>query len=119
MAKRLHFNKPNRINKLHDELLAAIAALRGPQQPDGSRLAVMTVESSGDDIWLTVPDDADETAIQAVIDAHTNAAPPPSQDEIDIEEIREILTGPGNLTQAQIKKGFRLLFKFALASQKA
>tara|TARA_R100001143_G_C3273225_1_gene93176 strand:+ start:128 stop:361 length:234 start_codon:yes stop_codon:yes gene_type:complete len=73
----------NKLSKLHDELLSAISALR-PVQADpivlidgvAMKNPVMYVEGvSGEasDCWvrLVVPDDADESAIQAVIDAHS------------------------------------------------
>lgn len=77
--KRIHFKIPNKLSQLHDEILAAIPALRsvpnprGDIGPDGNiyKEPVMThVEGSGDDVWLTVPDTADEVAIRAVINAH-------------------------------------------------
>ncbi len=81
--KVLNFTMHNRLSKLHDELLAAISAVRPVQADpivliDGTPMKepVMIVQGlSGEasDCWvrLTVPDDADESAIQAVIDAHS------------------------------------------------
>jgi hypothetical protein len=81
--KRLHYNRPNNLSKLHDELLAAIPALRPVPNDDGELVAVMRVEGREDDIWLTVPDDADEAAIAVVVDAHdpTPRSVPPTVEE--------------------------------------
>ena len=70
--KRLYFNRPNNnLDKLHDELLAAIPALAQVQVGrNGLNEALpenMQVEGLGDDIWLTVADDADEALIWAII----------------------------------------------------
>ena len=75
--KRLHFAKPNNLSRLHDELLAAIPTLRPIPNARGENEPVMAVEGRGDDIWLTVPDDADEAAIAAIVQAHdaTRVAP--------------------------------------------
>lgn len=81
--KRLYFRRPNRLSPLHDELLAAIPALSPVPNARGELQAVMHVEGLGDDIWLTVPDDADEAAINAVVQAHNPLAPrPPTAAEI-------------------------------------
>lgn len=77
--KRIHFNKPNNLSKLHDEILAAIPSLRSVPNPRGDmgsngriyKIPVMThVEGNGQDIWLTVPDNVDEAAISTVVNAH-------------------------------------------------
>jgi len=71
--KRLHFQKANNLDAFHDELLAALPNLRPVPNPSTERAeleAVIRVEGLGDDIWLTVPDDADEAAIAAVVQAH-------------------------------------------------
>ena len=73
--KRLHFQKPNDLSRLHDELLAAIPSLRPVINVRGEREPVMQVEGKGNDIWLTVPDGADEAAIGAVVTAHVPRAP--------------------------------------------
>ena len=97
--KRLHFIKPNNLSYLHDALLAANPSLRPipntagrlstihPRDPITGLVpleheAVMVVEGSGDQVWLTVPDTADEVAIAAVVAAHDSLAPrPPSAKE--------------------------------------
>lgn len=62
--------KLRNVNKLHDELIAAGI------HPD-------LVESLGDDVWLTVADDVDVGAIDAVVAAHdpTPREMPPSIEE--------------------------------------
>lgn len=61
--KRIEYEKPNNLPKLHDELIAAgVIPLR--------------VEGLGASFYLTLEDDQDEDSIQAVIDAH-NPAPLP------------------------------------------
>lgn len=76
---RLHYERPNDLSKLHDELLAALPALRPTEGGP-----VLAVEGLGDDIWLTVPDDADQDAIAAVVAAHdpTPSEPGPTKNEI-------------------------------------
>ncbi len=81
--KRLHFQKPNDLSRLHDELLRVLPALRptgGPADAPSlersrAAAAVIAVEGKGDDIWLTVPDDADDAAIASVVAAHDNTQP--------------------------------------------
>lgn len=84
--KSLHFLKPNNLDRLHDQLVAALPALRpvpntvGRLDPVTGQVAlepVIAVEGRGDDIWLTVPDNADEVAIVNVIAAHDPLAPRP------------------------------------------
>ena len=73
--KRLHYAKAHTLNLLHDEIITAIPALAPIRDDAGDGTPVMTaVEGKGTDIWLTVPDDADEAAIQAVVDAHDATA---------------------------------------------
>jgi hypothetical protein len=69
-VRTLTFDRPNLLSKLHDELLAAVPAVRPVTGPDGTLVAVMRVEGDGNLIRLTVPDAADETAITAVVAAH-------------------------------------------------
>jgi hypothetical protein len=75
--KKLHFSRANDLSKLHDELLAAIPTLQkltsgsAPNDLVQNLPDSMVVEGWNEDIWLTVADDADEAAIQVVVDAHT------------------------------------------------
>lgn len=58
--KRLTYRRAHKLVQLHDELLAALPALRD----------AMTVQGAADAVWLTVPDNADEAAIATVVAAH-------------------------------------------------
>ena len=71
--KRLHYTAPNDLSLLHDQLLAAIPSLRPTATKEGELTAVIRVEGLGANIWLTVPNDADNAAIQAVVEAHNPA----------------------------------------------
>ena len=80
--KRLHFSQPNNLSQLHNALIAAIPGLRQVAAGPDGRLASlsenMRVEGRGNDIWITVPDTADEAAIAAVVNAHVpRVAQPP------------------------------------------
>ncbi len=82
--KTLHYTRPNNLGQLHRELLAAF-----PQwiqvQPDGTKQTNVTVSGQGDDIWLTVPDDTDESAVRLCLDAHTPqdpASPAPDSSQV-------------------------------------
>lgn len=76
--KKITFDQPHYLSKLHDELLAAIPQLQ-PVEVDGERWAVVAVGGDGQTLTLRVPDSADEAAIRAVVEAHdpTPPAPPP------------------------------------------
>ena len=64
------------VNQLHDELLTRFPVWRGTQQPDGSFLdPLLRVEHTTQEIRLSVPDTADEAAVQAVITAHVPKPP--------------------------------------------
>ena len=62
----------NNLTQLHEELLAAIPALRD-ETIDGGPQAVRMGTGLSNTVKLHVPDAADEAAIQTVIDAHTPA----------------------------------------------
>ena len=77
--KRLHFKIKNNLALLHDELLKAIEELR--PVPSKANYALVgdpmiyepvmhPVEGDADNVWLTVPDNANEKAIQEVVLAH-------------------------------------------------
>ena len=68
--KQLRFSIANNLSALHDEILAAVPSTRPVVNGQGENVAVMLVQAKGNDISLTVPDDVDEAAIQAVVDAH-------------------------------------------------
>ena len=82
--KRLHFTRANNLNQLHEEIVAAVPSVRPQLNAFGEQEAVMTVEGKGDDIWLTVPDDADETAISTVVTAHVPREVPPVDPDGDL-----------------------------------
>lgn len=79
--KTLHFNHPNDLSWLHDQLLTAIPGLQRVAVNARGQLTELLdnlhVEGQGDDIWLTVPDGADEAAIAAVVQAHDPTVPRP------------------------------------------
>ena len=104
--KRLHFNKPNNLSQLHDELLGAILSLaQVTVDADGENVALpenMRVEGRDDEIWLTVPDDADGLAIGAVVQAHDPSLPrfdPAAQRQERVTELLAI--GRSNWTAGQ------------------
>lgn len=67
------------VNQLHEELLDRFPAWHGTRQPDGSYAdPLLHVEYTDEEIELTVPDGANEAAIQAVVAAHV---PQPDVDE--------------------------------------
>ena len=111
--KTLNFVRTNNLPLLHDELMGAIPALKSipnsNEEPGPLGLIVlepgMGVEGRGEDIWLTVPDEADEVAITAVVQAHdhTKGQPNPRQERIQrIGEIRAL--GRSNWTTAQMRE---------------
>lgn len=67
MTKTLQFEKPHRLSRLMDELLAA-----GAIPPVVDRRSPLI--GSGDTITVHAPDDADEAAIAAVVAAHDPTA---------------------------------------------
>ena len=103
--KRLDFARPNNLSALHDELMEAIPTLRPSKDKDGNLTPTIQVEGLGDDVWLTVPDTADEAAISAVVQAHdpTIAQPDPSADRRS--RLAELLqTSRTNWTTAQLRE---------------
>ena len=76
--KHLHYVKPNRINKLHDELIANVPSVANVLV-DGVSTATMQVQGVGNDIYLDVPDNADEPAIAAVVAVHVPIPYGPSE----------------------------------------
>jgi hypothetical protein len=79
------------VNQLHDELLERFSTWRGTQQADGSfRDPVLRVEHTDQEIILTVPDNADEAAIQSMVASHVPRprATGPAQDPLKVLEQR-------------------------------
>lgn len=59
------------VAQLHEELLSQFPQWRGAQQADGSFTdPLLRMEHDEQQIILTVPDEADENAIRAVVAAH-------------------------------------------------
>ena len=92
-------NYPHNLEKLHDELLAAIPALR-PTEPDprGRLLAAMLLTDQGDQITLQVPDRVTEADIDAVLAVHDPTPLPPAPNS---REARVAAVRAGGGTQAQ------------------
>lgn len=123
--KRLHFVKAHDLSRLHDEILAAmpglkpipniagrVDTLRPPTNPPTLELEPqLHVEGRGDDIWLTVPDNADETAIASVVQAHNpSAAEPLTPTEARAQRITELLTiSRSDWTTAQYRELLQLV----------
>jgi hypothetical protein len=83
-VKILTYVHPNSLPKLHDELLAAVPALRPAPDPDGGLpRAVFQIWGDDQHVTLAVPDDIDADTIAAVITAHdpTLLPVPPTQAE--------------------------------------
>ena len=103
--KTLHFVKANNLSALHDEILAAIPSLAPVRDSEGKGTPVMRVEGNASDIWLTVPSDANEAAIEAIIGAHDGTLPQPDPSAERKTRIVELLqTGRGNWTTAQLRE---------------
>ena len=116
--KRLNFTKLNNLSLLHDELLAAIPALRpvpngqGRIDSDGNIAleAVMGVEGTDNELWLTVPDTADEAAISTVVQAHDSTVVVSSPRDQRRQRIQELLAvGRSNWTASQRNELLELL----------
>ena len=98
--KTLHFQLENDLSLLHDELLAAVPSLRpvqcgfvDPVTRGPTLEPVMRMEGLAGEVWLVVPDDAEEAAIELVVRAHNPALsqPDPSRQRLDrIAEIQQI-----------------------------
>lgn len=87
--KRLTFAKAHRLDQLGGELFAAFPGWRHAG-PAGLATTDVQIESAGDQIAVTVPDDADEEAVAAVVGDHAPrkaAIAPPA------DLIRPIVTG--------------------------
>ena len=103
--KRLHFVKPNKLSALHDELIAALPSLAPVRDADGMGTPVMQVEGLDADVWLTVPDDAGEAAIAAVVQAHDGTMSQPDPSAARRTRISELLqTSRSNWTTAQLRE---------------
>lgn len=117
--KRLSFTKPNNLSLLHDQLLAALPALRPVPNAQG-RISdftgkvelepIMAVEGLGDEVWLTVPDTANESAIAAVVAAHDPTAKQPDPRGDRLARIGELSAIPRSTwTTAQLRELLELV----------
>jgi hypothetical protein len=88
MSKRLHYQKPHLLSKLHDELIVASIALE-------------RVEGLDEDIWITVPDSQAKAPVDAIVSAHTDTPPPPPSGHQLIEDLKSALANWDSLTVAQ------------------
>ncbi|HEY8414758.1 MAG TPA: hypothetical protein VIK99_03190 [Thermaerobacter sp.] len=113
--RRLVFKRPHHLNKLHEELLEKVPALRPRPGPSGEPEAVLLIGGDGGTVEMLVPDDLtpeDIEAIQAVVEAHDPTPPPPPPDPDEeliqaisraktLEELKEALIG--RLCKAAVK----------------
>lgn len=76
MSKVLAFEQAHDLGKLHDELLAAIPALRPRRGADGINIAVFSLSGAGDELRVEVPDDVVEQDVAAVLKGHDPTPPP-------------------------------------------
>lgn len=103
--KKLHYPIPNNLSALHDELLVALPTLAPVKDAHGTGTPVIQVSGNDKNVWLTVPDDADDAAITAVVNAHdaTKTQPDPSADRR--YRLTELLkTSRSNWTTAQLRE---------------
>jgi len=71
MKKELRIEKPGHdLDQLTDELFEAFPGWRRPSGMGGFETDVR-VSAEGDAVLLVVPEEADETAVRGVVDAHT------------------------------------------------
>jgi len=89
--KDLHFQIPNNLSNLHDELLDTCPNLRPVPNTGGILEPVMCVEGDDANVWLTVPDDADDAAIAVVIQAHDPSLPSLDPAAQRRDRVRELL----------------------------
>ena len=100
--KRLHFQIPNNLSLLHDELITAIPLLAPIRDAEGLGTPVIRAEGDDNNVWLTVPDDADEVAIAAVVQAHDHTKQQPDPTTQQRTRIKELLViGRSNWTASQ------------------
>jgi hypothetical protein len=77
--RTLTYTRPHDLSRLHDELLAAGAI------PLLTDKGTTPVQGLGDEIYLTVPDDADEQAIAAIVAAHDPTPVPEPDPDAELE----------------------------------
>lgn len=118
--KTFTFNIQNNLSALHDELLAAIPALRPiPIGPDDNE-PVMRIEgkNEGDNagwVRLTVPDAIKKTDLQPVIQAHDPNKPRPDPRRDRRDRMTDLIAlGKTNWTTAQLRELIDLAAQEAL-----
>jgi hypothetical protein len=114
-VKRLTFTRVHNLSQLHDELLAAIPALRPL-----NGVPQITVEGKDNSIRLTVADNADDAAITAVVNNHTPAPPPAPADLKQLaQDFRQAVNQANTLAQLKLAINQKLmpLLKEALISR--
>ena len=80
------------VNQLHEELLVAFPTWRGTPQPDGTLAnPLLQVESTDQEVLLTVPETTADASVQAVLKAHK---PQPKRDKAAEEKAKK----PSSLT---------------------
>lgn len=87
--KRLTFAKAHRLDQLGGELFAAFPGWRHAG-PAGLATTDVQIESAGDQIAVTVPDDTSEAAVAAVVEGH---APRKAAIAPPVDLVRPIVTG--------------------------
>jgi len=83
-VKIRRYPKPHNAAVLYQELVAAFPELAPidvgdtlPGVPGTVLRARFTLSSAADEVVLEVPDDTDDAALEAAVEAHANPAPPP------------------------------------------
>ena len=108
--KHPHFRIPNNFSNLHDELLDTCPDLRPVPNTSGILEPVMRFEGDDANVWLTVPDDADEGAISAVVQTHDPGLPSLDPAAQRRDRVRELLAiGRSNWTAFQRNELIELL----------
>lgn len=107
MTKRLTISRRHHLDKLHDELLAAIPALAPKANDAGEREAVFTLSGDGGELVLEIPDDVDEAAVAAVVNAHDPTPPPPPPPPLAKRLLTRLeATDPTLVTATQLRAVF-------------
>jgi hypothetical protein len=121
--KNLSITRPHRLSKLSDELLAAVPSLRPVAGVDGVNVARAVVSGDGRILQLQLPDDADEQAIRAVVDAHDATTPGTAEVAVTLaagnettvrDRLEQALNNWATLTAAQKDAVLKGLVRLAL-----
>lgn len=98
--KRLTFTRPHRLSELADQLDAQLPALIGRA----------IVEGDGQELSITLPDDADANAVIAIVAAHVPTSPapaPPRPAAAELAAFRDFMQGANPATIAALADRFR------------